>query len=138
MIVNSDRWLFVCSANYVRSPTAEYVARRRGLLASSCGSDSITLGVPLTLALIEWADVIVCMEACHVTSVARYRVHRTPRVYCWSLPDNWPKPYEPQLVSIIERKLDDMLALMAVDGIEEKIRGLDKTPSVLTERTPGE
>lgn len=105
-IARADRWLFVCSANFVRSPTAEYVARRMGLIADSCGTSrqADLRGTCLTRDLVEWANVIVCMEPLHVERVRPFAAGRP--IYCWNLPDDWgPLPYAPDLVRICEERL---------------------------------
>jgi predicted protein tyrosine phosphatase len=115
MIETAEHWLFVCSANYIRSPTAEYVARRQGLLADSCGTHLGRLHSfvvqPLSADLVRWAHVIVCMEQHHEDVLRRRhpRLVRNRRVLCWNVPDNWGKVYHPELVSIIEHKLEETL-----------------------------
>lgn len=108
MIASSDHWLFVCTSNYVRSPTAEYVARRNKLLADSCGAPPrkgafcVKL---LTQAHIAWANLIVCMEERHVAAVKAYPLKPEQKVYCWNLPDDWGSAYDPQLVEVCEKRL---------------------------------
>lgn len=124
-IMIPDKWLFVCSANYVRSPTAEYVARNRLLLARSCGTHGRYSGdfvvTPITREIVEWADVIVCMEQEHVDMLKEYRgAADATEVYCWNLPDDWAKPYDPQLVRIIEQKLADTLQLRMIGQSENR------------------
>ena len=64
--MKTKKVLCVCSANMLRSPTAQVVlgappynfdTRSAGTLKGSV--------VPLTRALVEWADEIVCMEKRH-------------------------------------------------------------------------
>lgn len=56
---NSERWLFVCSAGLLRSPTGAALAVQRGINARSCGSDSHYALIPCSANLINWADRIV-------------------------------------------------------------------------------
>lgn len=51
------RWLFVCSAGLLRSPTGAAVATEMGVNARSCGSSSYAL-IPLSVNLIMWAQKI--------------------------------------------------------------------------------
>lgn len=53
----ASRYLFVCSAGLLRSPTAAAVATSLGYNARSCGSAHYAL-VPLSVNLIEWANRI--------------------------------------------------------------------------------
>lgn len=56
---NSERWLFVCSAGLLRSPTGAALAVKRGINARSCGSDPHYALIPCSANLINWADKIV-------------------------------------------------------------------------------
>lgn len=109
MILTSERWLFVCSANYVRSPTAEYVARRSGLIASSCGTDPDPLGMPISEAAVKWARRVICMEEEHARVVRKFGPRET---VVWHLPDDWQEPYDAGLIRVIEQKLHDTFKLL--------------------------
>lgn len=110
------RLLFVCSANLLRSPTAEYVARKRGYLADSCGtskgrfSDGVVC-TKITGELVRWASVIVCMEEEHVRDVKRFRPDAETPVVCWHVPDEYAV-YQPELVAIFEKKLTTLIEKM--------------------------
>jgi hypothetical protein len=56
---SSERWLFVCSAGLLRSPTGAALAVKQGINARSCGSDSHYALIPCSANLINWADKIV-------------------------------------------------------------------------------
>jgi predicted protein tyrosine phosphatase len=123
MIVIPDKWVFICSANWVRSPTAEYVARKAGVLARSCGTSHGFVVAPVSREILEWAHVIVCMEKEHIDAVRKF--HGSPMtadVYCWNLPDDWDKAYDPQLTRIIEQKLLDTMQLRMTGLLEERLR----------------
>lgn len=55
------RYLFVCSAGMLRSPTGAAVATRLGYNARSCGSADYAL-IPLSVNLIHWAEKIFFVE----------------------------------------------------------------------------
>lgn len=55
----SPRWLFVCSAGLLRSPTGAALAVKKGLNARSCGSRVDFALIPISANLINWADKIV-------------------------------------------------------------------------------
>lgn len=57
----ASRYLFVCSAGMLRSPTAAAVAVKMGYNARSCGSASYAL-IPLSVNLINWANRIYFVE----------------------------------------------------------------------------
>jgi predicted protein tyrosine phosphatase len=113
LITPAHRWLFVCSANLCRSPTAEYVARKAGLLADSCGiSAEGAVCTPLTRSLLMWAQVIVCMEQEHVRRVKLDPMARKKHVYCWNIPDDYAL-YDLALIRICEGRLADTMKLQA-------------------------
>jgi predicted protein tyrosine phosphatase len=55
----ADRWLFVCSAGLLRSPTGATMAASYGINARSCGSNFNYALVPCSANLINWADKII-------------------------------------------------------------------------------
>ena len=55
----SPRWLFVCSAGLLRSPTGAALAVKRGINARSCGSNFNYALIPCSANLINWAEKIV-------------------------------------------------------------------------------
>jgi predicted protein tyrosine phosphatase len=109
-----ERWLFVCSMNYLRSPTAECVARKAGFWADSCGTDE-GAGKRLTQERVDWADVIVCMEEEHRRHVRRLTKSR--RVFNWHVPDDYGYMDEG-----LVRKLELLLGetILALDRMDEE------------------
>lgn len=56
---DSQRWLFVCSAGLLRSPTGATMAAKYGINARSCGSSFKYALVPCSANLINWAHRII-------------------------------------------------------------------------------
>ena len=56
---SAPRWLFVCSAGLLRSPTGAALAIRKGINARSCGSEIDLALIPISANLIMWAEKIV-------------------------------------------------------------------------------
>lgn len=56
---SGPRWLFVCSAGLLRSPTGAALAIKRGINARSCGSNFNYALIPCSANLINWADRII-------------------------------------------------------------------------------
>jgi predicted protein tyrosine phosphatase len=56
---SSERWLFVCSAGLLRSPTGAALAIKRGINARSCGSNFNYALIPCSANLINWANKII-------------------------------------------------------------------------------
>lgn len=57
------RWLFVCSAGLLRSPTGAALAIERGINARSCGSNFNYALIPCSANLINWAEKIIFVNA---------------------------------------------------------------------------
>ena len=100
------RFLFVCSQNRLRSPTAEQVfADWPGVAASSAGTNHDAEN-PLTDELVEWADVIVVMERSHRNKLQRK--HRKAlaqrRVICLDIPDEY-EFMDPGLVRLLKARM---------------------------------
>ena len=65
------RFLFVCSRNELRSPTAESLfSAYEGVEAIGCGTNK-DARLPLSGDLIEWADVVFAMEERHKNIVSK-------------------------------------------------------------------
>lgn len=56
---NTPRWLFVCSAGLLRSPTGAALAIKHGINSRSCGSNFNYALIPCSANLINWAEKIV-------------------------------------------------------------------------------
>ena len=56
---SDPRWLFVCSAGLLRSPTGAALAIRKGINARACGSMVDLALIPISANLIVWAQKIV-------------------------------------------------------------------------------
>lgn len=55
----APRWLFVCSAGLLRSPTGAATAIKHGINARAVGSNPRYALIPLSANLINWAQKIV-------------------------------------------------------------------------------
>ncbi len=99
------RALFVCSANRLRSPTAEHV------FASWTGVETDSAGLAndaeqqLSGEQIEWADIIFVMEKVHRRKLARrFRPHLNgKKLICLDIPDNYGF-LDPALIGLLEAK----------------------------------
>lgn len=56
-----SRYLFVCSAGMLRSPTGAAVATKLGYNARACGSADYAL-IPISVNLVHWAEKIFFVE----------------------------------------------------------------------------
>ena len=103
--------LFVCSANRLRSPTAEQVfSTWPGIETDSAG---ISKGAEVSLSSeqIEWADIIFVMEKAHRNKLNRKVRSRLngKRVICLDIPDDY-EFMDPVLVRILESRVGRFLS----------------------------
>lgn len=102
--------LFICTANKLRSPTAEQVfSNRTDIEVMSAGLDK-ACGNPVTPELIEWANLIFVMEKAHRNKLSKsFRAHlKTARVICLDIPDDY-EFMDPALVRILEARVPRFL-----------------------------
>jgi predicted protein tyrosine phosphatase len=84
-------YLFVCSQNRLRSPTAEQVFSRRDDIGVASAGTNHDAENPLTSELVHWADFIVVMERSHRNKVQkRFRNDLNgKRIICLDIPDDY-------------------------------------------------
>lgn len=105
------KWLFVCSAGMLRSPTAAAVATALGANARSCGSSVYAL-IPLSVNLIMWADKIFFVNRenyfdAQITFVGDQEPYWNTiesKAVVMDIPDIY-EAYDPKLVQILEKEL---------------------------------
>lgn len=98
--------LFVCSQNRLRSPTAEAVFAaypRVEAISAGTNNDATT---PISADLIEWADVVFCMEKAHRNKLtSKFKTEfKTKRLVVLEIPDNY-EYMDPELVRILKAKV---------------------------------
>lgn len=118
--------LFVCSENRIRSPTAAAVfSKDEGVEAISAGTnpDSAT---PVSVALIEWADVILVMEERHRKLLqARFRRELgNKKVGVLGLPDIYDF-MEPVLVELLKEKVPSYVRIGRNTAMSDGNRKID-------------
>ena len=105
--------LFVCSANKLRSPTAETLFNRmEGIEALSAGTDQSSTR-PLTKELVAWADVIVAMENHHRERIRKKFKQRPAdnRIITLNIPDEYERD-DPVLIELLKEKAWSRLELI--------------------------
>ncbi len=98
--------LFVCSKNRLRSPTAEAVfSVFSGVEAISAGTNN-DAPTPVSADLIEWADIIFCMEKVHKNKLMdKFKTEfKTKRLVTLDIPDNYIY-MDPELIRILKAKV---------------------------------
>ncbi len=104
--------LFVCSRNQWRSPTAEQVWRRHPALLVRSAGTSHHARHTVSLADLEWADVIFVMEDKHKSRlVAEFRrVIENKVIHVLDIPDEY-KLMDPELVDLLRQSVGSILDL---------------------------
>ena len=98
--------LFVCSANLLRSPTAEQVFNKEPLLeVRSAGLDEKAV-VPMTAELLEWADIVFVMENMHRNEIRKKfkEIYNEKCIICLSIPDEYDC-MDPELVEVLKERV---------------------------------
>ena len=103
--------LFICSANKLRSPTAEHVfADWPQIETDSAGLDA-RADMRLSSEQLEWADVIFVMENAHRRKLSQnYKEHiNRQRIIVLGIPDNY-KYMDAELVRLLKVKVEPHLS----------------------------
>ena len=98
--------LFICSANKLRSPTAEELYRNfPGYVAKSAGTDT-GARQRVTAGLLGWADLIFVMETKHrdYLSSKFSEALLGKRVVCLRIPDDY-EYNDPDLIDLLKANL---------------------------------
>ena len=95
--------LFVCSANRLRSPTAEQIFSTWPGIETDSAGISNGANVPLSSEQIEWADIIFVMEKAHRNKLQKkFKTSlKRARVICLDIPDDY-EFMDPELVLLLE------------------------------------
>lgn len=97
--------LFVCSQNKLRSPTAEHhFSLVDGIETASAGTNS-SAEVVLSGELVEWADIIFCMEKIHARKAReRFKRYIRGRLVCLDIPDRY-QYMQPELIDLLDQRV---------------------------------
>lgn len=107
---DSKRVLCVCSAGLLRSPTAAHVlAVHYGYNTRAAGCREEYALIPVSQALLHWADEVVFMEECHKRIVEQeYPEVELPTHYVLDVPDMFVRG-DPQLEKLILKKYEEVV-----------------------------
>jgi predicted protein tyrosine phosphatase len=108
--------LFICSANRLRSPTAEQVFSTWPGVETDSAGISAGADVLLSSEQVDWADIIFVMEKVHRGKLGRrFRKHLNgKRVICLDIPDDYAF-MDPALIALLEQKVARFLPQRARD-----------------------
>jgi len=102
--------LFICSANKLRSPTAEQVFSKWSDIEADSAGISNDANVVLSKEQVEWADVIFVMEQTHKNRLRKKfkSMISGKRLICLGIPDDY-EYMDPELVRLLENKVGPFL-----------------------------
>ena len=101
-----QRVLFICSANRLRSPTAEQVFADYPDLEVASAGLSHDSAEPLTPEHLEGVDTIFVMEKAHRTKLSKHfrRYLGGARVICLDIPDDYAF-MQPELIELLKARV---------------------------------
>ena len=104
---DTQHLLFVCTANQQRSPTAEEMFSEDDRYeARSCGTQA-TVHRRCDEEIIDWADVIFCMEEMHRRELLdRFPVAENKKIVVLGIPDRYFRG-DPELVRLLRERLQE-------------------------------
>ena len=102
--------LFVCTGNLQRSPTAEkHFQNREGVWdTKSAGTDPVEGRVPITQKLVDWADLVLCMEPAQAQYLVAAFKCASNKVKVLNIADRFFFD-DPQLIRELESKVVPLL-----------------------------
>ena len=102
--------LFICSANKLRSPTAEQVFSTWPNIETDSAGLHNSATVVVSTEQLDWADMIFVMEKRHRNKLSKkYRMLlKDKRVICLHIPDDYDL-MDPVLVRLLETKVSPFL-----------------------------
>jgi predicted protein tyrosine phosphatase len=98
----SKHILFICSANRLRSPTAEAIfSDWPGIEVASAGLDQ-RASVVMDPEMVEWADTIFVMEKAHRSKLSlNFRPQlKNQKIICLNIPDDYDF-MQPELIKLL-------------------------------------
>jgi len=98
--------LCVCSAGMLRSPSIAKFLTSKGYNTRACGTSQEYALVPLSVALLRWADEIhVVAEQAGIIHSLKESMELNAKVFVYDIPDNF-STFDSQLMQIIEDLYD--------------------------------
>lgn len=101
--------LCVCSAGLLRSTTIAHVLNNRGYNVRNCGMAREYALVPISTALVRWADEIHVVKEQHENLIKEMREHGlmfpADKIFVYDIPDTY-EAFDPELIKLVETTLD--------------------------------
>ena len=105
-MVHFKKVLFICSANKLRSPTAEHIFADFPDVETDSAGLHLSADLILSSEQVRWADLIFVMEKTHRNKLSRkYKKYLNgQRVICLNIPDDYDY-MDPILVHILKERV---------------------------------
>ena len=102
--------LFICSQNRLRSPTAEQIFSTWPNVETESAGIGHDANVPVTPALLNWANTIFVMEKTHKNKLSKKfgSYLHGKRVICLEIPDDYDY-MQPELIKLLQSKVGKFL-----------------------------
>jgi predicted protein tyrosine phosphatase len=97
-------FLFICSKNQWRSPTAELLFKNHPIHNARSAGTSDKARIKISQKLIDWADVLFLMERKHLDIVKKRYSLNAQTVIVLDIKDNY-QFNDPELVAILKASL---------------------------------
>jgi len=101
-----QRLLFICSANKLRSPTAEQVFSEYPDIEATSAGLNHDAADPLTAEHLEDIDIVFVMERTHRNKLSKkFKPHlKSARVICLNIPDEF-EYMQPELITLLKARV---------------------------------
>ena len=101
-----QRLLFICSANKLRSPTAEQVFSEYPDIEATSAGLNHDAADPLTPEHLEDIDIVFVMERTHRNKLSKkFKPHlKSARVICLNIPDDF-EYMQPELITLLKARV---------------------------------
>jgi predicted protein tyrosine phosphatase len=109
-VLEKMKVLFVCTANRLRSPTAEAVFSGYPDTEAKSAGVGKEATVPVSLELLEWADLIFVMEKRQRNIIqSRFKeIYQRKRIVCLYIPDDF-EFMDRELIELLEERVTPYL-----------------------------
>ena len=101
-----QRLLFICSANKLRSPTAEQVFSEYPDIEATSAGLNHDAADPLTAEYLEDVDIVFVMERTHRNKLSKkFRPYlKSVRIVCPNIPDEF-EYMQPELITLLKARV---------------------------------
>ena len=114
----TQKVLFICDANRLRSPTAEAIFTAGANFEVKSAGLAAQATLPVTTELLEWADLIFVMEKRHRNSIrSRFKeIYQRKRIICLYIPDDF-EFMDPSLIELLEERVKPYLDISSQEDM---------------------